>query len=66
MFYKKGGSYLRFYEEHNERAYTNHELKEMLINARLEVLGTFSEFSFEKPTDKTKRVFFIARKIKPE
>lgn len=61
-FIRKGDLYEKFQETHQEKAYSQEEITTFLINAGFEFLGAYHSFSFEPPNDKTRRIFYIARR----
>ncbi|MBO5906846.1 MAG: class I SAM-dependent methyltransferase [Clostridia bacterium] len=60
------GGYERFDEEQRERMYTVTEIEEALIKAGLEPVGAYSDFDFTRGDDKSERIYFVARCIKPK
>ena len=56
------GSYNRFSEYQEERAYSLDEIKNAIINAGLELAGCFSGFDFEEPQKNSERLFFVVTK----
>lgn len=57
----KNGLYRRFDEVHTERAYGIDEVVEMLEKSGMKVEGVFDDKTFNKPTENSTRVFFVAR-----
>lgn len=57
------GTYRRYSESFKEKAYTHDEICYMLEKAGFELLDVFGEMSFEKPTEKSQRNVYIARKL---
>lgn len=57
---KKTGLYERFEEIHYEKAYTIQKIKSLLNQAGLKILGIYDECTFDKPSAKSQRVFFVA------
>ena len=55
----------QFTEEHFQRAYSNQELNCMLENAGFEILDIYNAYTFKKPTRRSDRIFFVARRSKP-
>lgn len=53
--------YCRYDETHYERAYTVEEIKGLLAEAGMEVLGVYDNLTFNPPHDKSERIFFVAR-----
>ncbi len=58
----KDNKYIRFDEEHVERAYTVLEVKELLKEANFNDIVCYEDFTFNKPRDKSERIHFIAHK----
>jgi SAM-dependent methyltransferase len=54
----KDGKYERFYEKYIERAYELKTVKK-LLEAKFEILETYSDFEFNKINKKSKRWFFV-------
>lgn len=59
----ENGQTRQFKEVHLQRGHTLEELTEWLIDAGFEVVETFHAYRFRKPTRRSDRVFFIARKL---
>ena len=55
------GLYERFEEEHYEKGYEIETIKNLLNKAGLEFIAVFNELTFDPPTDKSQRIFFVAR-----
>lgn len=64
--FEKGrtGLYRRRDGVQSERCYTEEMLREMLTEAGFEVLGVFTELSFDQPTETTERWHVVARAVK--
>jgi SAM-dependent methyltransferase len=60
-FFEKGEdkTYQRFIETQYQRAYTVDEIKTAAVQAGLKVRGIFDEFTFEKPHQRSERIFFV-------
>ncbi len=56
------GESRQFKETHIQRGHTIEELSQMLADANFEVVDVFHAYRFRKPTRRTDRVFYIARK----
>lgn len=56
------GESRQFKETHIQRGHTLEELSQMLADANFEVVDVFHAYRFRKPTRRTDRVFYIARK----
>lgn len=54
-------SYLRFEEEHYQRAYELEEIKELLNQAGLEFLAAYDAFTRDEPREDSERIYVIAR-----
>lgn len=63
FFVQNGEVYERYSEDFSERAYTEKELKSILLEYGFETIGIFEDLSFENPKEDTERIFFVARKI---
>jgi ubiquinone/menaquinone biosynthesis C-methylase UbiE len=61
FFEKTGDRYIRYDEEHIERAYSVEEIKSALEKAGLSFLGAFDDLSFNEAKDDSERIFFVAR-----
>lgn len=61
-FLRRGDTFERFREVHEERAYEAEELAAAAREGGLEVLGMFSAFGFEAVTPSTARVYVVARR----
>lgn len=53
----------QFKEVHIQRGHSLEELEQMLIDANFEVVEMFHAYRFRKPTRRSDRVFFVARKL---
>lgn len=58
----ENGKFDRFEELHQQRAYTEHEIIEMLNNAGFEYIKTYGDFTFEAPNEESERIFFVCKK----
>lgn len=63
MFYKDGTTYERFYEEQEQRAYNEGELKAALSGTRLEIKGIYKNLTFKKATDKDYKICVVLKKV---
>lgn len=59
----ENGERRQFKEVHVQRGHTLEELTQWLIDASFEVVHTFHAYKFRKPTRRSDRVFFVARKV---
>ncbi|MBE7011128.1 MAG: class I SAM-dependent methyltransferase [Ruminococcaceae bacterium] len=62
FFEKQGDKYVRYTEEQAERAYSENEIRTAAEDAVLKVMGFYSEFSFDVPSDTTQRCFVVLKK----
>ena len=53
--------YERFEEIHHQKAYTIAEVKELLREASLDLVGVYDAFTKEAPSDRSERVYFVAK-----
>ena len=60
FFEKDEDVYYRYDETHYERAYSVEEITMLLEKAGMEVAGIYDNLSFDAPTDKSERIFFVA------
>lgn len=63
FFVDTGDGYRRFFEEHIQRAYSVTEIKEMLKNAKLDFLETFTWKEGGKIGKNTEKIVFASKKI---
>ncbi len=56
------GKFERFGEVHQQRAYTEEEIIEMLNEAGFDYIKTYGDFTFESPTEESERIFFVCKK----
>ena len=56
------GSYARYDEYQEERAYTIEELRKYITDCGLKCLGVFDSLSFDAPTESSERLFFVAQR----
>ena len=61
FFVKNGELYTRFEETHVEKAFTQEEIEKFIDGSGLRLLDVFDDLSFEKPSEKSERIFFICR-----
>ncbi len=59
---QEDGSYERFDEFQQERAYSIEEMKEIIENSGLEVSGIYKPFDFATASDNDERIFFVVSK----
>jgi len=62
FFVKEGELFRKYDEYHEERSYMEEELKEAIKDVGLTCIDTFHEFTFDKPKDKSERIFFVCKK----
>ncbi len=60
FFMKEGEEYVRFDEEHTERAYEIDEIKEIIEKSGMKLLKVYHDLSFKNPVKNSERVFFVA------
>lgn len=58
---KETGDYVRFEEEHYQKAYEIEEMVQMIKESGLEFLAVYDAFTKEAPGEDSERVYFIAR-----
>lgn len=56
------GKFERFEEVHQQRAYTEEEIIELLKVAGFEHIKTYADFTFESPSGEDERIFFVCKK----
>ncbi|MBO3445368.1 class I SAM-dependent methyltransferase [Clostridium sp. CCUG 7971] len=63
-FFIKGedGKFERFEEVHQQRAYTEDEIIDLLKEAGFEHIKTYADFTFESPSGEDERIFFVCKK----
>ncbi len=54
------GKYIRFEEEHMERAYYIEEILQLLKTSNFNEIHLYGDLSFEKPQEKSERITIIA------
>lgn len=59
----ENGETRQFKEVHTQRGHSLEELQQMLIDAGFEVVDIFHAYRFRKPTRRSDRVFFVAKKV---
>ena len=62
FFIKDGKNYCRRTETHYQRAYTDAYIRKLLKKCGFEVVGSYDDVSFEKPSRTSEKVFYVARK----
>jgi len=63
IFVKRGKHWERFDEVHRERAYSNQAIATALRDAGFQVKGLYRCLSFDRPTAKSMRVCFVAKRV---
>lgn len=53
--------YNRYEEYHYEKGYTINKIKELILKSGMEFVACYDELSFNKPTENSQRLFFVAR-----
>ncbi|MGX4601344.1 class I SAM-dependent DNA methyltransferase [Faecalimicrobium sp. JNUCC 81] len=63
-FFIKGedGKFERFEEIHQQRAYTEDEIIDLLKEAGFEHIKTYADFTFKSPSGEDERIFFVCKK----
>ncbi len=56
------GKFDRFMETHQQRAYTELEMKKFLENAGFSDIDVFADFTFDTPKENSERLFFVCKK----
>lgn len=56
------GRFERFEEVHQQRAYTEEEILDMLQSAGFKDIKVYSDFTFEAPKKDSERIFFVGKK----
>jgi len=62
VFQRQGELYAKSVEEHVERANATTEVADALAQAGLELTARYKCFTFEEPTDETRRILYVAQK----
>lgn len=57
------GLYERYEEYHYERGYTIDDIIDLLEEAGLEFEAVYDELTFHEPTERSQRIFFVAREV---
>lgn len=55
-------NYIRFDEEHKERAYKEEEIEEIILNNGFKILRTLDNYENKKIQEKTERIVYILTK----
>lgn len=63
FFIKKGNLYERFDEEHEERAYKQEEIENLLKISGFKIINKYNGYSSEDVTDKSERIVYVTKKI---
>ena len=61
FFTKDKDGYSRFDEHHSERAYSIEEITALIEKSGMKLLKVYNPLSFDAPTDKSERVFFVVQ-----
>jgi SAM-dependent methyltransferase len=61
----ENGENVEFKEVHLQRAHSLEEITTMLIDAGFEVVDIFHAYKFRRPSRRSDRVFYVARKVNP-
>jgi hypothetical protein len=62
FFIPQGSLYRKFEEHHVQKAHKSEKLINLLEKAGFEEIRVFEEFTFDKPTEDSERIFFAAMK----
>lgn len=60
---KENGLYERYEEFHYERGYTIDDIIDLMEEAGLEFEACYDELTFHTPTERSQRIFFVAREV---
>ncbi|MCX7923135.1 MAG: methyltransferase domain-containing protein [Clostridia bacterium] len=63
FFVREDDVYRRYEEVHYEKAYSIQEVKDFIKDSGMELLDIYNELKFSKPSNKSKRVFFVCKKV---
>ena len=58
----ENGTYKRFDEYQEERAYSTDEIEKIIKNCNLELLGVYDNLSFNPPREDSERLFFVIKR----
>lgn len=58
----ENGKFDKFEEVHQQRAYTQEEITEMLKSVGFNSIKIYSDFTFESPNKESERIFFVCKK----
>ena len=61
FFMREKDNYVRFDEQHEERAYSVEEIKSAVENSGMRLLGVYDNLSFGKISKNSERIFFVAQ-----
>lgn len=61
-FFKEGSHYKKFSETHQEKAYSQEEIKSCLSEAGFTLLGSFDAFKLAPAHEQSIRIFYVAQK----
>ena len=56
------GKFERFEEIHQQRAYTEDEIVDMLEKSGFKDIKYYGDFTFDKPSEESQRIFFVCKK----
>ena len=62
VFKAEGDLWSRSFEEHEEYAFSEEEIKEALERNGFSLEACYGELSEDKPNDKSLRIFYVARR----
>jgi len=60
---KKSGEYKRYEEYHYEKGYTIETIKNIIELSGLKFVDVYDELTFNKPNEKSQRIYFVAQEI---
>ncbi len=62
FFVKQNEAYMRFDENHTERAFSVPEIKELIEFSGFELVSCYNELKFSPPKKSSERIFFVCKK----
>ncbi len=60
------GMYERYTEYHEQKAYSIEDVKEMIKDSGMELVGVYDECTFNEPKENSERVYFVVRETYQE
>jgi hypothetical protein len=61
FFEEENGAYYRSSESFSERAYSDEQIRELLLSAGFEVEAVYGDMTFESPQETEQRAIYVAR-----